>query len=227
MKVRCVLIVVVMLFFAGCVSSRKAYQVVPDGIISLPQARSIIEEYYDGGDYYKDVKAKTVVVAEAVDQAIADKVKYPAVVMVVEDVLLSTYQARKRQGFSTNDEARKDLDSNVILSALPPMEPSVRLYNYLLSRNVPVFLVSYRPESLRIQIMENLTKAGFAGWNKIFMFPAAYPDDRNFCEEVRKGLQKTGFNIVATVGVLKEDIAGDASGVKVLFPNYIYDQRRQ
>ncbi len=225
MKLRFVFIVAVLLCFGGCVSAKSKYVAPPKSVVPLPVARENVIAYHDSGQYYKDVHEKAESVAAAVDKAIADRVKYPAVVMVIEDVLLSTYPVRKRQGFSVNKEARRDLDSHVILSALSPVEPSVNLYEHLLSRNVPIFLVSYRSENLRIQIMENLTRVGFSGWNKIFMYPAKYPDDKNFCEEVRKGLEKTGFNIVATVGTLKEDVEGKSSGLKVLYPNYIYNER--
>ncbi|WP_432736030.1 HAD family acid phosphatase [Maridesulfovibrio sp. FT414] len=224
MKLR-LMLVVVLLCFAGCVSGKKDYVKASDGPIPLPQARAEIIKYYDGGDYLKDAGVRAKTVAEAADKALADKVKYPAVVMVVEDVLLSTYPARRKQGFSDNSEARRELDSHVILSALPAVEPSVQLFESLLARNIPVFLVSYQPEDLRISVMENLSKSGFSGWKKLFMKPSKYPEDRNFCEEVRRGLVDSGFNIIATVGVLAEDVAGEQKGVAVLYPNYIYDRR--
>ncbi len=73
--------------------------------------------------------------------------------------------------------------------------------------------------------MENLSKAGFSGWQKLFMLPPNYPEGSNYCEEVRKGLQGAGYNIIATIGVLPEDISGEFAGKTVLYPNYIYSER--
>lgn len=213
------------MFFSGCVAAGKGAGSGTNGVVSLPRAREGIIRYHESGQYYKDVSAKTKEVLAAVEKARKDGVKYPAVVMVVEDVLLSTYPERSSQAFSANEAAVKDLESHVILSALPAVKPSLALFGQLLDRNIPVFFVSFRAEDLRIPIMENLVKAGFAGWKGFYMLPGNYPQNMNFCEEVRKGLEKTGFHIIATVGVLEEDVSGKSAGLKVLYPNHIYSER--
>ena len=192
---------------------------------SLPQAREQVIAYYEGSQYAAEVARLTESVAGTSVKAIREQVKFPAVVMVVEDVLLSTFNARKKQGFSENVAAKDDLENQVILSALPPIKSSVRLVDTLLQRKVTVFLVSYRPETLRVPILANLSKSGISGWTKLFMQPSNYPENKKFCEEVRKGLQVAGYNIIATVGVLPEDVSGEYAGKAVLFPNYIYSER--
>ncbi|WP_419779954.1 HAD family acid phosphatase [Maridesulfovibrio sp.] len=194
-------------------------------MISLPEARERVVVYYESGKYENVVEQSTEAVAQTAIKAIGEKVKFPAVVMVVEDVLLSTYKARKKQDFSGNAAAKTDLENHVILSALPPIKPSVELMDTLLQRNIPVFLVSYRPENIRVPVIENLSKAGISGWTKLFMLPPNYPKNKSFCEEVRKGLQVSGYNIIATLGVLPEDVIGKPAGRAVLLPNYIYSKR--
>ena len=194
-------------------------------MISLPEVRELIIAYHESGKYDEDVSHIAESVSDAALKAIQQQAKYPAVVMVVEDVLLSTYEARRKQNFADNSAALTDLESHVILSVLPAVKPSVVLFDFLQQRNVPVFLVSYRPEGFRVPIMENLSKAGFSGWQKIFMKPTNYPEKSNFSEEVRKGLQAAGYNIIATIGTLPEDISGKHTGKAVLYPNYIYSKR--
>ncbi|WP_421901680.1 HAD family acid phosphatase [Maridesulfovibrio sp.] len=194
-------------------------------MVSLPDVRERIVAYHGSGKYKEDVSHKAESVADLAVKAIREQVKYPAVVMVVEDVMLSTYEVRRKQGFSDNNAAHTVLESNVILSSLPAVKPSVVLFEFLLQRNIPVFLVSYRAEGFRIPLMENLSKAGFSGWQKLFMLPSNYPENLNYCEAVRKGLQGAGYNIIATIGVLPEDVSGEFAGKAVLYPNYIYSER--
>ncbi|WP_320169555.1 HAD family acid phosphatase [Maridesulfovibrio sp.] len=220
-----ILLMVLFLCCSGCVAGKSKYSVAAGGIISMPQARSSLISYHESGQYFKDVEIKAASVAEALEKALAARVKYPAVIMSVEDVLLSTYPARKEQGFSVNKEARKALESHIILSVLPPVRASLPLFSYLAAKNIPVFLVSNRAEDMRISVMENLSKVGFSGWRGLYMLPARYPENKNFSEEVRKGLVKSGFNIVATVGAVEEDVEGEAAGKAVLYPNYMYEKR--
>jgi hypothetical protein len=225
LKLRFICACLIIFSVSGCVAAKKSNPKAPETMLSLPEIRNRIIAYHESGKYSEDVSLKAESVSDAVVKSIQDQVRYPAVIMVVEDVLLSTYKARMKQGFADNSAAATDLESHVILSALPAVKPSIALFDFLLKRNVPVFLVSYRSEGFRVPVMENLSKVGFSGWKKIFMKPLNYPDNSNFCEEVRKGLQRTGYNIIATIGVLPEDISGDFAGKGVLYPNYIYSER--
>ncbi|ACS79806.1 HAD family acid phosphatase [Maridesulfovibrio salexigens] len=225
MKLRLIYCFLVLVCVSGCVASKKPIAKAPAEMVSLPDVRERIIAYHESGKYKEDVSHKAESVADVAVKAIQEQVKYPAVVMVVEDVLLSTYKARRKQGFSDNFAAITDLESHVILSSLPAVKPSVVLFEFLLQRNIPVFLVSYRAEGFRVPLMENLSKAGFSGWQKLFMLPSNYPKGLNYCEEVRKGLQGAGYNIIATIGALPEDVSGEFAGKVVLYPNYIYSER--
>ncbi|WP_320175837.1 HAD family acid phosphatase [Maridesulfovibrio sp.] len=225
MKLRLICCFLVLVCVSGCVASKKTIAKAPTEMVSLPDVRERIIAYHDSGKYREDISHKAEAIADVAVKAIQGQVKYPAVVMVVEDVLLSTYEARRKQGFSDNAAAVSDLESHIILSTLPAVRPSIVLFEFLLQRNIPVFLVSYRAEGFRVPLMENLSKAGFSGWQKLFMLPPNYPEGSNYCEEVRKGLQGAGYNVIATIGVLPEDIAGDFKGHAALYPNYIYSER--
>jgi len=228
LKLRLICVCLILFCCGGCVASKvgkTGKAGASESFLSLPEVRERIVAYHERGQYDKDVERRAKSVAEAVDKSINERVEYPAVVMMVEDVLLSTYEARKEQGFAENPAALTALESHVILSSLPAVAPSLDLFNFLLQRNIPVFLVSYRPESFRVPVMDNLSKAGFSGWKKIFMRPTNYLARSNFSEEVRKGLQRTGFNVVATIGAVPEDISGEFAGKAVLYPNHIYSRR--
>ena len=111
----------------GCVAAKSQVAESAGAMISLPEARERVVVYYESGKYENVVEQSTEAVAQTAIKAIGEKVKFPAVVMVVEDVLLSTYKARKKQDFSGNAAAKTDLENHVILSALPPIKPSVEL----------------------------------------------------------------------------------------------------
>lgn len=226
MKLRLLFILLILFIISGCFASKKRMIKAPDMMVSLPEVRERIVAYHERGQYDKDAAGKAAQVIEAVRTALRGQVPYPAVVVVVEDVLLSTYKARKKQLFSKNDAAVTDLESHVILSTLPAVVPSLPLIEFLHNYNVPIFYVSYRSEGFRVPVMENLSKAGFSGWQKLYFLPPNYPQTSNYCEEVRKGLHGSGFNVIATIGALPEDISGEFAGTAVLYPNYIYSERK-
>ena len=226
MKLRLLCISLILFVVSGCVASKERMIKAQDVMLSLPEVRELIVAYHEGGQYDKDVAGKAAQVTGAVKKALREQVPYPAVVVVVEDVLLSTYKARKKQFFSENDVAVTDLESHVILSTLPAVTSSLSLINFLHDHNVPIFYVSYRSEGFRVPVMENLSKAGFSGWQKLYFLPPNYPQTSNYCEEVRKGLHGSGFNVIATIGVLPEDVSGEFAGTAVLYPNYIYSDRK-
>ncbi len=222
-------ICIILLVFnvAGCVSSNVRQLKDIGQMVSLPDARSRILEYHESGQYLQEVQTSAKKIVDAVEKAVVGGIKYPAVVMSVEDVLVSTYNARRKQGFSDNISARKGVDANVILGILPVIQPTLELYDSLLAHNVPVFLISHRPENMRVSILENLAGAGYSGWSGLYLMPPKYDDDSSgFYDEVCRGLSGTGLNIVARVGVIQSDVAGAKKGTAFLYPNYIYSSRK-
>ncbi|OEU69000.1 MAG: acid phosphatase [Desulfovibrio sp. S3730MH75] len=219
---------IILLIFnvAGCVSTTAKRLKDTGQMVSLPDARSRILEYHESGQYLQDVQASALEVAQAVEKAVVGGMKCPAVVMSVEDVLVSTYNVRKKQGFSDNVSARKDVDANVILGILPALQPTLELYDSLVVHNVPVFLISHRPENMRVSILENIAGAGYSGWSGLYLLPPKYQEDSSgFYEEVCRRLSVSGLNTVARVGVIQSDTAGAKTGTAFLYPNYIYSSR--
>ena len=155
MKLRLICYILMLACVSGCVASKKRKIKAPVEMVSLSDARDRIVVYHGSGKYKGRCFTQGGIVADLAVKAIREQVKYPAVVMVVEDVMLSTYEARRKQGFSDNLAAHTDLESHVILSSLPAVKPSVVLFEFLLQRNIPVFLVSYRAEGFRVPLMEN------------------------------------------------------------------------
>ncbi|WP_031483467.1 HAD family acid phosphatase [Maridesulfovibrio frigidus] len=221
-----IFIILLILNVAGCVSTTAKRLKDTGQMVSIPDARTRVLEYHESGQYLLDVQASVKEIADAVEKAVVGGMKYPAVVMSVEDVLVSTYKIRKKQGFSDNVSGRKEVDSNVILGILPVLRPTLELYDSLLMHNVPVFLISHRPENMRVSILENLAGVGYSGWSGLYLLPPKYEKDSSgFYEEVCRGLSGTGINIVARVGVIQSDTAGAKVGTAFLYPNYIYSSR--
>lgn len=204
---------------SGCVSPTKR-SINTNGLISLPQARLNVQDYYEGGAYDRDVKQVSRNAMEySSNLPAADR--YRAVVMYVEDVLLSTYSVRLNEGFAENECTQKALDRACFLGELKRIENTRILFDYFLSQKIAVFLISRRGEEFRVPVMENLAAQGFAGWTGLYMTPdngGASP----FAEKLLAGLKESGFNIVATVTAVPLGIERELGGKEFVMPNYLY-----
>ncbi len=221
MKNQMLLVFVFSLFvMSGCVSPKKR-SIEANGLISLPQARLNVQDYYEGGAYDKDVKRVSREVMEYCSNLPATD-GYRAVIMYVEDVLLSTYSVRLNEGFAENKCTQKALDRACFLGELERIENISLLFDYFLSQKIAVFLISRRGEEFRVPVMENLAAQGFSGWTGLYMTPdndVAYP---GFAEKLLAGLQKSGFDIVANITAVPLGIERELGGREFVVPNYLY-----
>lgn len=129
-------------------------------------------------------------------------------------------------------EAALPLDSKDVIAVLrenakfqrAQVIPAVLgLTQYCHQNGVAVFFVTGRPdyESLVQATNENLKKAGYSNWNKIYFHP--YQQNVPHKLNSYKDIAEQGFNIILNIGDQLGDFVGDYAKHNVRLPNPFYD----
>ncbi len=176
---------------------------------------------YKTGNYDYDVAS---VIADAriyIERRMAQAVAKPAVVLDIDETSLSNWPNLKADDFGffldvdcKSGELPCGFNNWVMMAAAPPIQPTLQFFNYLASRNIPVFFITGRRDKQRTKTEENLAAAGFKGWARL----VTRPDDDNgssivpFKSGEREKIEKEGYTILASIGDQRSDIAGNATG---------------
>lgn len=188
---------------------------------SLPQAKQAVIRYYESGAWEKACRKTAGDLLQYVREALAaDRPKRPAVVMGLDDVLLSSFALRKSCGFCPTP---KDKDAWMIMDFMPAAPGMADMVEALQFGGVSVFVVSSRPENLRLPTLENLARAGYAPQD-LFLVPAPDRDlaAGQFKDKIRTMLTRQGFTILATLDDHAEDVGEEDAGKVFIAPNLMY-----
>jgi hypothetical protein len=188
---------------------------------SLPQAKQAVVRYYESGQWEKACRKTAEEMLQYVRTVLAaDNPEKPAVVVGLDDVLLSSFALRKSCGFCPTP---KDKDAWMIMDFMPAAPGMADMVEALQFSGVSVFVVSSRPESLRLPTLENLAKAGYAP-QTLFLVP---PPDRDltsaqFQDKIRTMLARQGFTILATLDDHQKDVGEENTEKVFIVPNLMY-----
>jgi predicted secreted acid phosphatase len=197
-------------FFSGC--DRRPQ--------NLTTAKDLVIEYYEQGDFEKDVK-------NAVDAAI--RFFRPriccgpesAVVFDIDDTLLWSYYEMKHIQFGYVPK----LFHEWVIKANTPVVPHVkRLYDFFVARGCTIIMLTGRRFDEREATVENLRKEGFT---KIDLLITRSDSELTmsaleFKSRHRQILENKGYRIIATIGDQESDLKGGYAHYKVKIPNYTY-----
>jgi len=189
------------------------------GIENLTIAKKKVQEYYESGEYYKDVK-KVVKDAERK----IEKLKLPSNPTVVFDIdatVLSGYEYAKELGFGYTWNSWNEW---VLKSKAKPIKPVKEFYDYLISKQIKIVFLTGRTKEQCSATKTNLINAGYTKFDALI---CRVKNEFNvstfkYKQNHRKELTEKGFNIIACVGDQEEDVKGKYTGVKVKIPNYLY-----
>ena|SRR5829696_1085787 len=184
-----------------------------------PATPEQINAYYDSGQWGKDTTAIVDKARVTLDKALKNKVKKPALTFDIDDTLLSAYSCAKPDDFT-----RSAIAVCVVTGKQTKIKQTVALYKYAQKKKVAVFLITARPENLRVQTVGHLKAAGLTGYKGLSLRPI---DDPSTSTQVpyksgeRKKIQGKGYTIVANLGDQKSDLAGGfGKGFKIPNPMY-------
>lgn len=189
-----------------------------------PKILAELTEYYESGNYFKEIKAELKKAKKYVDIQIRNrKDSNLAVVLDIDETALSNFHNLKRMYFTGNTEA---FTAAYLLGDLPAIDPVLDFYEYLVNNNVAVFFVTSRPNTAEISTVTvmNLKSAGYHTWENIYMRPVHLDklSALEFKTQARKDIVHKGFEIILTIGDQDNDIQGGFTEVKAKLPNPFY-----
>ncbi|KAL3652319.1 hypothetical protein CASFOL_002000 [Castilleja foliolosa] len=143
----------------------------------------------------------------------------------LDETLLSNLPYYHHHGYGSEVFDSTKFDEWVDMGMAPAIEPSLKLYEEILSLGFKVILLGGRSESRRSITIENLLQAGFRDWDKLIL--RSSEDSRKrakmYKSEKRNELVDEGYQIVGNVGDQWSDILGTSMSKRSFkFPNPMY-----
>lgn len=185
-----------------------------------------LKQYYNSGQYIKDLTAVDIQAEQYLQQRVDENNKLPqpkklAIVFDIDETCLSNYAHMLEYDFGGNP---KIYASWTLQANDPAIKPTLELYQLARKDNVAVFFVTGRPESLRVETVENLRETGFTQWNGLILRPvsdhsaSAIP----YKSGARANIEKMGYDIALNIGDQASDLANGHADQTFKLPNPFY-----
>jgi predicted secreted acid phosphatase len=183
--------------------------------------------YYESKEYDQDVQKVVDRAKKDIDEFLQkhkDSNQRFAAVFDIDDTSLVTFDGAKTRDFGAFLDKIK---AEEIRAKLPANKPVLELYNYLLAKNIKIFFITGRANSLRAPTIRNLTRQGYANWAGILMRPdnydrQKYPTSSAFKSAARENLTKLGYQIIIDIGDQESDLSGGFADHTYKLPNPMY-----
>jgi acid phosphatase len=206
---RLLLLIISVVMLSACTS----------GIINLSKAQKDVIDYYESGQYDKEMD-------EIIDGAIKklEKLKIDqnsAVVFDIDETSLSNYPHMKEMGFGSVDALWDEWTKSAKAKAIPQTK---KLYDRLVAKGVKIFFITGRYDGYYDATRKNLINAGYTKIDTLICkgkeeFNKSAAQYKSFH---RAELTGKGINIIANIGDQWSDSEGGNSGLIIKLPNYIY-----
>jgi predicted secreted acid phosphatase len=185
---------------------------------------------YQAGDYNDDI-ARVIKDARDHVERRAESVKWPAIVLDIDETSLSNWPNIKANnfGFIKGGPCFEEpglacgFDDWIAKASAPAIPPTLDFFNFVRGKNLAVFFITGRRDSQRQATMWNLDRAGFRSWAGL----STRPDDDHgsivpFKSGERKKIESNGYTIIANVGDQQSDLEGGAAECGFKIPNPFY-----
>lgn len=194
--------------------------------MNIETAKQEVINYYDSGQYSKDVSEMVAGAKKYIEKRVAEnsKVAQPkklAVVFDIDDTVLSTYPFNKKANFCSTVPEKIANEKKGDEKAIPEMRS---LYKFIQSKNIPIFLITGRHIPEAGVTMKNLQREGFSNWAALYMHPDAKHAKHiaDVKTVARKNIVCKGYDIILNVGDQKSDLYGGYADAVIKLPNPYY-----
>jgi len=164
----------------------------------------------------------------------AGHVMNPAIVLDIDETSLSNWEQIYRNdfGYIRGGACDKDPESacgqrawEVSASAVA-VQPTLQLFNAAKARSIAVFFITGRYDDpvMRAATEENLHKAGYHGWNDLFLRPESTRGRpvAEYKTAIRAGIEAAHYTIIANIGDQESDLANGYAEKTFKVPNPFY-----
>lgn len=192
--------------------------------LNLSVIKNQVMLYHDQGQYEKEfskvTKQAKIYLSHEIPRHPKEKL---ALVLDIDETLLSNYNNLVARDFM-NEPQR--IHSDTLKGDATPLLPSLKLFNFAKAQKIKIFLISGRYENERQITIKNLHKAGYYGWNGLYLQPNTNFGKRGTIEKfkiaTRKKLTQQGYTILASIGDQPVDFSGGYTLKSFKLPNPFY-----
>lgn len=191
---------------------------------NLTCAKRAVMEYYNSGEFEKDVSTVVKDAEKYLLQRVAENThssKKLALVLDIDETSLTNFQGNKKNDFSGLSQV---IDHQYREETATAIKPVLHLFNEAIKNHVTVFFISFRPDEVRSHTISNLEKAGYAGW-KILYLPKSEElklGAATYKTDIRRMLTEQGYDIILNVGDQDTDLVGGFADHTDKIPNPLY-----
>ena len=207
-------LVLAVALLAGC----RTTELVPGGNLGVYKAALV--KYHDDGRYERDL-ARAYDGARAALLAELPGATRPAIVMDIDDTVLSTWEYQRMTEFGRMSKVLTDwqLQGNA-----PALAPALDFYRFARAHGVAVFFVTGRREPTREATERNLRTAGFTDYARASFKPNDYtePSAVPYKTAQRAALAAEGYQVLLTIGDQMSDLDGGHARRQIKLPNPFY-----
>ena len=145
-----------------------------------------------------------------------------AMVLDIDETSLSNYDELNQSNFTY---VKRDFNAWIDTAKSPAIPGTLRLFNEAQKLGVSVFFITGRPESQRAVTEQNLSRQGFANWQKLMMRPesAASQATVPYKSSMRAQIVGEGYKVILSVGDQWSDLKGTPQAeYSVKYPDPFY-----
>jgi acid phosphatase len=188
---------------------------------NLTHSKWRMVEWHDSGAYLRDFAVAAKRADKILDRQLRKLPPNAALVFDIDETLVSNWQFLRENDFGVT---LAEFIPWAQTGRGPALDPMGKVFAKARAYRVPIFLISGRPESLRVATEKNLNAAGYWGWTHLYLRPE---NDHNvsvipFKSGVRKMLVERNYDIILNVGDQHSDLDGGYANHRVKLPNPFY-----
>ncbi|MBM3462941.1 MAG: acid phosphatase [Armatimonadetes bacterium] len=189
-------------------------------IPNLDVVKKQIIAYHDSGKWDDDI-SKITDDARRHLEARRAAVSKPALVLDIDETALSNWHYFNDHDFAV---LPGPITKWLSESRDTQIAGTGNLFRFAVSKQVAVFFITGRKESLRAATEKNLENAGYNGYTALHLEPEAYKDESviGFKSSTRRDIQAKGYTILVNVGDQESDLAGGYAEKTYKLPNPMY-----
>lgn len=194
--------------------------------VNLDDAKKKAAEYVESGQYSHRVarvyhRAKLYLSNRIKQYKTNHQAKKLAVVLDIDETLLSNYQHMKENNFGGSAEL---IDHYIDRGDDPAIPSALQFTKYAEENKISIFFVTGRSEQYRESTVRNLRHVGVPKWEHLYMRPADYHKMSiiDFKAGTRAQIEQQGYEVVESIGDQWSDIRGGHVKKGYKLPNPFY-----
>ncbi len=189
------------------------------------------QDYVVSGRYMNDIR-RVETPAQFYILTQSAHIKNPAIVLDIDETSLSNWPelAANRLVFRMDGPCAHlpqgpcGLEAWQQQARAAAIIPTLDLFQVVRRKEIAVFFLTGRDETLRTATVQNLKRTGFADWTGLIMRPAGTttPSAADYKAPARAKIEAMGYTVVATIGDQQSDLDGGHAMAAFKLPNPFY-----